>query len=196
MRISLALLLVLAVAVAALALARDEEPVASDTSSITLVGDSLNVGIDPYLRELLPGWRVDSHDRVGRTTSDGVERLRELDGTLAPVVAVSLGTNDPDGTEAEFRTLVDEAIELVGSERCLLWATIVRGGTTRTGFDRVLEDAASAHSNLRLVEWAEMVAGDDSLLAADLVHGTSEGYRRRAAETARAARACPQGAAG
>ncbi len=127
-------------------------------------------------------------------TGEGVERLRELGGKLAPVVVVSLGTNDPDGSETEFRRLVDEAIEIVGPDRCLLWATILRDGIARAGFDQILREASSAHPNVRLVEWSRMAVEDDSLLAADLVHGTPEGYRRRAQETASAARACDRGA--
>jgi hypothetical protein len=193
MRILLALLVAVAIAaLAALALARGEEPVASGTGAVTLVGDSLNVGMEPYLRESLSGWQIDAHDRVGRATSEGLERLRELDGTLAPVVVVSLGTNDADGSEAEFRELVAEAIRIVGPDRCLLWATIVRDGIGRTEFDLVLREARSAHPNVRLVEWARMVEEDDSLLGADLVHGTAEGYRRRAEETSRVARTCPR----
>ena len=194
MRISLALVLaVAALAVAALAVGRgDDRPAGSTIAAVTLVGDSLNVGTEPYLREALPGWRIDAHDRVGRTTREGVERLRALGGTLAPVVVVSLGTNDPDGSEGEFRRLVDEAIEIAGPGRCLLWATIVREGSGRTPFAIVLQEARAAHPNVRLVEWALMVAGDDSLLAADFVHGTPEGYRQRAEETARAIRACPE----
>jgi hypothetical protein len=121
-----------------------------------------------------------------------VEVLSALDERLAPVVVVSLGTNDPDGSEAAFRALVDEAIEIVGANRCLLWATIVRGGTGRGAFDRVLERASAAHPNVRLVPWAAMVEADAALLAADLVHGTADGYARRAEETARAVRACPE----
>lgn len=192
MRISLALVLVVAIAVATFAVARgDGQPRAGGNGAVTLVGDSLNVGIEPYLREALPGWRIDAHDRVGRPTSEGAERLRELDGQLAPVVVVSLGTNDPEGSEDEFRTLVNDALEIVGRDRCVLWATIVRDGTARTAFDVVLEEARSAHPNLRLVDWAAMVADDGALLAADNVHGTPDGYALRAEETARAARDCP-----
>jgi lysophospholipase L1-like esterase len=193
MRIFLVLILALAIAVAAVALARGRgEPSANATGAVTLVGDSLNVGTEPYLRDALPGWRVDAHDRVGRTTHEGVEVLGVLEERLAPVVVVSLGTNDPDGSEATFRALVEEAIEIVGSKRCLLWATIVRGGTGRDGFDLVLQRASAAHPNVRLVAWAAMVRDDASLLAADLVHGTADGYARRAEETARAVRACPE----
>ncbi len=193
MRISLVLILALTIAVAAVALTRGRgDPSVNATGALTLVGDSLNVGTEPYLRDALPGWRVDAHDRVGRTTLEGVEVLRVLEERLAPVVVVSLGTNDPDGSEATFRALVDEAIEIVGAKRCLLWATIVRGGTGRDGFDLVLEQASAAHPNVRLVAWAAMVRDDASLLAADLVHGTADGYARRAEETARAVRTCPE----
>ena len=191
MRISLALVLAAAIAVATFSVARgDERPVRRTTGALTLVGDSLNVGTEPYLREALPGWRIDAHDRVGRTTREGVERLRALRGALPRIVVVSLGTNDPDGSEGEFSRLVDEAIAIVGPRRCLLWATIVRDGTRRTPFANVLQEASAAHPNVRLVDWALMVAEDGSLLAADLVHGTPEGYRRRAEATARAARDC------
>ena len=196
MRLSLSLLLlaVAAGAVVLLATGEEDDAVANDTGSLTLVGDSLNVGTDSWLREELPGWDVDAHDRVGRTTEEGIDVLRERARALAPVVVVSLGTNDSDGTEGRFRELVDEAIELVGPDRCLVWATVYRGGE-RSGFDEILRDAAAAHDNVRLVDWAALVAESPELLASDGVHGTPEGYARRAAETARVVRACPGGGA-
>ena len=193
MRITLALVLAAAIAVAIVVARHGDESSPTDTGAVTLVGDSLNVGIEPYLAKELPGWRVDAHDLVGRATPEGLDQLRALRRSLAPVVVVSLGTNDADGTEAEFRTLVDDAIAVVGPNRCLVWATVVRDGTPRTGFNRALEDARSAHSNVRLVEWAALVGDDGELLAGDLVHGTPEGYAQRAEETARAIRDCPGG---
>jgi lysophospholipase L1-like esterase len=191
MRLTLALVLAAAIALAVLAARREGDGSGATTKgAVTLVGDSLNVGIEPYLAKELPGWQVDAHDQVGRATREGVEELRARRSSLAPVVVVSLGTNDADGTEAEFRALVDDAIELVGAQRCLVWATIVRDGEERDDFDRVLRNASDAHPNVRLVEWASLVADDESLLALDRVHGTPEGYARRAEETARAIRDC------
>jgi len=192
MRLSLALVLAIAVGVAAFAVLRDDDGAPQDTGSVTLVGDSLNVGIEPELGKLLPGWQIDAHDRVGRATPEGIEELRRRDRRLAPVVVISLGTNDPDGSEREFRRLVDEAIDVVGPHRCLVWATIVRDGAARTGFNHELEEARSEHRNVRLVDWATLVAGNPELLAADAVHGTPEGYERRAEEAADAIRGCPE----
>jgi hypothetical protein len=198
MRLSLSFLLlaVAAAVVVVLVTGEEEDAAADDTGALTLVGDSLNVGTDPRLREKLPRWDIDAHDRVGRTTAEGIEVLRDRGGALAPVVVVSLGTNDPDGTEADFRELVEEAVEIVGPGRCLVWATVARGGEERAGFNEVLRDAASAHGNVRLVEWASLVEESPELLEFDLVHGTPDGYARRATETARTIRTCPdQGAA-
>jgi len=163
---------------------------ASGPGALTLVGDSLNVGIEPYLRQALPDSRIEAFDLVGRGTPDGIDALRRLRGTLAPVLVVSLGTNDPEGTEPRFRVLVDEALELAGDDTCVVWATIVRDGAARTGLNEVLVAAQGRHPNLRLVEWAAMVEDDPGLLASDLVHGTPEGYARRASATARVVRAC------
>src|SRR6478735_1058330 len=170
--------LVLTVFLAALAVAlgvvivwaRGESTV-EKAGTVTLVGDSLNVGIEPYLADALPGWGIDAHDRVGRSTVEGVAELERLRGRLGRVVVVSLGTNDADGSEPAFVRLVGRALEIVGPNRCLVWATIVRAGVERTGFDEVLRRTADGEGDVRLVEWARMVDEDPSLLAADAVHG-------------------------
>ena len=189
MRLPLALVIAVAIAAPALfVVTRDERT--QGASAATLVGDSLDVGTEPYLRSELRGWKVDVHDRVGRPTAEGVEVLRALGGRLSPIVVVSLGTNDADGTEAAFRRLVDEALEAAGPETCVVWVTIVRDGEPRHGFNDVLVEAAETHANLHLVDWASLVESDPTLLAGDLVHGSPFGYARRAQETARVVREC------
>jgi len=194
MRRSLLVSLAVAIALAAFLLTRDDDAATTSATPVTLVGDSLNVGIEPYLGDAFHGRTVDPHDLVGRATAEGVDVLARLGPRLAPVVVVSLGTNDADGTEPEFRALVDRAADLVGADRCLVWATIVRDGSPRASFNEILADTASAHRNVRLVDWVSIVAEDPELLASDAVHGTPEGYRRRAEATARAVEACPPGA--
>lgn len=191
MRLSVALVVAIAIAVAVYVGTRDHADPATAAGTVTLVGDSLNVGIEPYLARELPGWRIDTHDRVGRATLEGIEELRRLGVRLAPVVVVSLGTNDPDGTEDEFHRLARTAVSIVGPDRCLVWATVLRDGRPRTGFNRVLHEASANNMNVRLVDWAAMVADDARLLEGDLVHGTPDGYARRARETAAVVRACP-----
>jgi hypothetical protein len=190
MRTILVLLVVAGVvAVGVTVVVRGGDDAGGRTGAVTLVGDSLNVGIEPYLADALAGWRIETDDEVGRGTPAGVEVVRALGTRLSPTLVVSLGTNDPPGTEAAFRSLVGETLELAGKGRCVVWLTVF-AAEPRDDFNRVLQEAADANRNLHLVEWASMVEDEPALLAADGVHGTAEGYRRRAEAVADGVREC------
>ena len=156
--------------------------------SVTTLGDSLNVGSEPYLDEELEGWDVAHHNQNGRRTDEGIAELRALGRNVAPVVVVSLGTNDFDSDSATFSRQVDELLELAGPRRCVIWATIWFGGPHE--FNDVLADAARRHPNLELADWAALVEEAPELLAADGIHASPEGYARRAEQAARIAERC------
>jgi lysophospholipase L1-like esterase len=158
--------------------------------SVTLVGDSLNVGIEPYLEEALAGWEIEADDVVGRSSAAGLERLRAHAGGLGRYVVVSLGTNDPVGAVDDFRATVAEALRLAAGS-CVVWAAIRRDGDAYEPFNDVLRAAATGRPALRLVDWPAMVAAHPAWLVSDGVHGTPEGYRARAQAVLDAMRACP-----
>jgi lysophospholipase L1-like esterase len=161
----------------------------SAVGTLTTVGDSLNVGIQPYLDEDLGGWSVDHHDQGGRRTQEGIDELQALGRDLGQVLVVSLGTNDFDGDPTTFRRQVEEVVARAGPRRCVIWTTIWLGDGPHE-FNDVLRGSAALHSNLHLVDWAAMVEEEPGLLAPDGVHGTPDGYARRAEEIARVARGC------
>jgi lysophospholipase L1-like esterase len=186
-------LLIVAVAVGALIVARrhgDSHP--SQTSgTVSMLGDSLNVGVEPYLDDALgKGWTVVTDDQVGRRSAEGIGELEAGRLALGSHVVVSLGTNDTPGTAATFRNDVQRVLRLVGRSRCVVWATIWRDGAPSDSFNDVLRDAASANHRLRLVEWAEMVRQHPQWLASDGLHGNELGYRERARAIADAVRDC------
>ena len=156
--------------------------------SVTTLGDSLNVGIEPDLDRELEGWDVSHHNQSGRRTQEGIAELRALGSDVAPVVVVSLGTNDFDSSSATFRRQVDELLELAGPRRCVIWATIWFDGPHE--FNDVLADAARRHPNLELADWAALVEQEPELLSSDGIHGSPEGYARRAEQAARIAERC------
>ena len=96
--------------------------------AVSLLGDSLNLGMEPALQEALPGWVFNADDVVGRGTATGLQRLRATGPSLAPYVVVSLGTNDPSTALDAFRTDVADALRIAGPNRCVVWATIPRDG--------------------------------------------------------------------
>jgi lysophospholipase L1-like esterase len=158
-------------------------------SSVTLLGDSLNVGIEPYLGDRLDGWTIRTDDVVGRSGPQGLAELTALDGGLAPIVVVSLGTNDEQTDAAGFRDMVEGVLAQAGPKRCVVWSTVWRNGPN-LAFNEVLRDAARRHPNLEVADWAGLVGGNPELLAPDGVHGTPEGYTRKAEQVARMVERC------
>ncbi len=157
--------------------------------TVSLVGDSLNVGVEPYLQEELHRWQISADDVVGRSTPDGIERLRAQRASLGSYVVVSLGTNDPIGAVDAFRANVAETLRIAGAERCVVWATIHRDDYEP--FNQILRDASAGNRNLRLVEWTSMIRAHPDWLAADGIHATPEGYKARAKAIVDSMRTCP-----
>jgi lysophospholipase L1-like esterase len=178
--------------VAAAAIAREQtrvhRPTALPVSAVSLVGDSLNLGTEPPLRDALPRWMLRTDDVVGRSTAIGLERLRAA--TLAPYVVISLGTNDPVAEVDAFRAAVAEALQIAGPTRCVIWPTIHRDGNAYDPFNDVLRAASRRNRNLRLIEWAHMIDKHPDWLAYDGIHGSPDGYAARAEAVVAAMRSC------
>jgi len=185
-----ALLVTVALGVLVLVRHSDRPAASAARGTVTLVGDSLNVGVERYLPDALPGWTIVANDMVGRSTPQGIAELEAGKPKLSSHVVVSLGTNDPPTAVSAFRDDVARVLALVGPNRCVAWATIYRDGAPNDAFNAVLHDAARANQRVRLVEWAEMVQEHPEWLAGDGLHGNETGYRERARAVADATRGC------
>lgn len=164
-------------------------PGTASGTSVLLIGDSLGLGIQPYLSGLLPGWSVTSDSRTGRPLTEGMERWRAERGRAA-VSAFSLFTNDgPTNTSA-----LDAAVRESAANGCAVWATIVRppqGGTSYKAANQLLVRLAQElPGRVVLVPWAETVAANPGLVGSDGVHATTQGYQQRAQLYAQAIQAC------
>lgn len=184
--------LLFVVAIGALVVVRNPlSPTATASrGTVTLIGDSLNVGIEPYVPDALPGWKIVANDEVGRVTPQGIAELEAGRPVLSNYIVVSLGTNDPPSEVEAFRKDVARFLRLVGPNRCVVWATIWRDERPNDAFNDVLRDAAKANRRVSLVEWAEMVEQNPALLASDRLHGSEDGYRERARKVAAAVEGC------
>jgi lysophospholipase L1-like esterase len=151
-------------------------PAVVSTGPVFLLGDSLTVGVEPYLAALLPGRRVSFDAKVGRTTDQGVAIVKANPSELAPTVVVGLGTNDQT-TAAEFAQNVDEMMALLGNRR-VLWVNLARNGYS--DFDAVLVAATEKYQNLELVDWASTYYSHPKVQATDGIHATEAGYQLRA----------------
>ena len=146
------------------------------------VGDSLGEGTKPYLPGALPGWKVSQSVSTSRFLPEGVSIVRNRGG-LPAVIVFALGTNDdPHNVEPAFATR---------SSRCSRSPARPAASSSPTSSARRSAAPATPAStarwttspsttdNLRVADWAGLVARNRGWLAGDGSHVNATGYQAR-----------------
>jgi lysophospholipase L1-like esterase len=182
----------LALVIALLLIAVPAAAQAAMPSPVLVVGDSLAVGMRPFLGAMLEPGEVVWDARSGRTTPEGLVRLRARLREVTPqTVVISLGTNDgPD--PARFAGRIQRALQAIPISACIVWADINR--PPRKGgyhaLNHVLEQAAAKDPRVVLVHWDRAVLRGTVALP-DGLHPDAPGFRYRSLMIAGAvARGC------
>ncbi len=157
---------------------------------LQVIGDSLAVGMDPAIRNNLPGWHVSTDARIGRPLAEGMAHYGA--GGHPKVVAMSLFTNDDpqnlDALQSALNRTWHDASDRGG---CVIWATIWRPQFNYAAANRMIRNFAADHPhNVRLVDWNAVVAANPSYVGQDNVHGTANGWGWRGRAYANAAKSC------
>lgn len=193
----LALASLLAVLATAFADARADSLDGVAEPDVLVVGDSLAVGTQPFLSELLAGRNLVADVRNGITTPQGLRMLRMSLRHMTPrTVVVSLGSND-GGDPRRFADRLHRFLALLPSDTCVVWSTIIRPprkGPYRA-LNRVLHKAKKQEPRLVVVDWEHAVTGGAVHLR-DGLHADEDGYRYRGSMIAQAVNGgCPARAA-
>ena len=148
--------------------------------TVLVVGDSLAVGMKPYLTPLLAPNAVVWDARSGRTTPQGLVRLRARLRQVRPrAVVISLGTND-GSDPARFTERISKALRAIPPGACVVWADVYR--PARKGpyhaLNTALRAQAGRHHRLAVVDWHEAVARHVVRLP-DGLHPDSAGFAYR-----------------
>jgi lysophospholipase L1-like esterase len=177
----LAALALIALAVCGAANAR----VGGATRHLYVDGDSIAYGTDLFLAKYLRGWTIAASVDVSRHTYQGVATIESMQrtGTLPYVVVVNLGTNDDPRAVRQFRSYVLRVTRAAGSERCVIWATIVRppyAGVSYDGLNDVLFKVAARNTSFHVFDWRPLARAHPAWFGSDGVHPSIPGYRVRA----------------
>ncbi len=167
-------------------------------AEVVVAGDSLAVGMRPFLGAMLPTNDVSWAAESGITTPRGLQKLRSALRLLPrppDQLVVSLGTNDgPD--PVRFRARIRRVLSVVPPGTCVVWPDIVR--PPRKGRYAALNRAlrAEARSDLRLnvIDWSLAVRSGRVVLP-DHIHPGPTGFRYRSAMVRTALQRCPTQAA-
>ena len=159
----------------------------ADPAQVLIVGDSLAVGMRPFLGDMITDRRVTFDARAGWTTPQGMEALR-LDLTqFAPQsFVISLGTNDGSDPSV-FADRIRRIMRELPPYSCVVWPSIIRPKRKGAyeGLNVELRKAARRDPRLTVIDWDRMVMKGTVALR-DGIHPDEDGYRFRAWVTAAA----------
>ncbi|MCL1810567.1 MAG: acetyltransferase [Clostridiales bacterium] len=132
---------------------------------ITVIGDSLMVGIGPYLAEQLPGVTVEA--KKSRQMEQAPELIASLKqaGLLKQYVVIELGTNGPF-TEGQLIKVIDS---LAAAEKIIFINTRVPR-QWETAVNETFEKVLPPYSNAVLIDWYSASSGHDEYFYDDGVH--------------------------
>ncbi len=177
---------------------------AADEPSVFEVGDSLSVGMQPYLpgAAMAHGWaavQIDAHISRGvrsRVPSDphtgvsAVAALRAAHGEPAAWI-VALGANDSGVPPSQHAALIREMLDAIGREHPVMWVNVYlpRYPQRQQWWNAALTQvAAERPDQLVVFDWASIAATRSGISAPDRVHLTTTGYRQMAEAVAGASR--------
>ncbi|WP_027094269.1 acyltransferase family protein [Cohnella thermotolerans] len=137
---------------------------------ITVIGDSVILGVKPYLEKLLPGIVVDGE--VGRQLSAAHEAVdaHSAAGDLGDLVILELGTNG-SFSKKKLTALLDS----LGPDRRILLVNTRVPRKWQDSVNDMLKEAASDYDNATLVDWYASSEGKDEYFGEDGVHLTRTG---------------------
>lgn len=139
---------------------------------VTVIGDSVILGVEPYLKELLPEITVDG--KVGRQMSQAKKVIAELKakGTLGDHVILELGTNGPFNKEQLRKVLTS----LSESKQVFVVTTRVPKGWQDT-VNSTIKDVVPEFDNAKVVDWYAASEGKENYFYKDGVHLKPDGSR-------------------
>jgi hypothetical protein len=155
-------------------------PAGAAGGPVLVLGDSLAVGLRPFLADMVGGREVVWDARTGRTTPQGMARLRaDLAQVTPATVVVSLGTNDGSDPN-RFASRMQRVLLALPPTACVVWPAIYR--PPRKGpyeaLNRVLRRQAQRDPRLVVPRWDVVVLRGEVRLP-DGLHPDPFGFRHR-----------------
>ncbi|RJE87778.1 hypothetical protein D3P07_15900 [Paenibacillus sp. 1011MAR3C5] len=152
--------------------AKHSESASIDGEGVTVIGDSVIVGVEPYLKEKLPKATVDG--KVGRQMSQASKLIDELSAKeeLGDRIIIELGTNGPFSKD-QLRSILTSLAE---AKQVLVVTTRVPKGWQDT-VNSNIKDVVGEFENAKVVDWYAASEGKEDYFYKDGVHLKPDGSR-------------------
>ena len=146
-------------------------PVALSELKVTMIGDSIGVGVGPYVKKLLP--QLDNHSKECRQFYEAKGIVQQLlqSGSLAETVVIELGTNGPI-KESDMRAL----IELM-SDRKVVFVNCQLPKAWGVSDNMTIAKVTADYPNTIIADWYSASLDKSGYLYSDKVHPTVTGAK-------------------
>ena len=140
-------------------------------TSITAIGDSVLINVDPFIREFNPNLYLDAE--VGRQMTDGPKALQDIKNKngLGNIILVSLGSN---GTLSE-QNMLD--ILNISEGRKVFFVNTINSQSWEGPINARIKKFCDENQNAYMVDWYKFAKEKANLFAKDMVHPEVEGSK-------------------
>jgi hypothetical protein len=137
---------------------------------VTFIGDSIGIGVAPYLKKYYPDMVVDAKVSRQFYEAKGIIKSLMQSGKLASTVVIELGTN---GTvkESDLRAVID----LLGSDRKIVFVNVQVPRSWCAGDNKTFAKVIPEFSNTVIADWYTASVNHSNYFASDKVHPSKTG---------------------
>jgi len=149
------------------------QPTTAEPPSVWAIGDSIMVGAEPHMRELVSD--IDLDAEAGRSVATGIEVLEaKIAGGDAPEVLVfALGTN-----AGASQDQIDEVMNLSSGVEEVIFVNVTVPRDWEEPTNAAMADAVARHAGATLVDWNTESRSQDRWFRADGFHPNETGSQR------------------
>ena len=140
--------------------------------NVTLIGDSLTVGLEPYFASLVPNATING--KIGRQASEGFSILKDMssNGTLGDVIIIELGTNGPFDIQS-----ARDMLNIIGTDKEVFWVNTYGPGLSwYNDSNAVISQICNEYDNVTLIDWASYGQSHTGYYGEDGIHLYGTGY--------------------
>ena len=150
-------------------------PLPPGANSVFVLGDSVLISPEPYVRAALSGWVV-TYDAYGsRRLPQGIQVLKARRSEIGRVVVIMLG-NNYIASEGSFADQIDQAMRVLRGTSRVVWLTVAEKWPSRVTINQAIRAAASRWPTIVVGDWAPIIAAHPEY-AYDQLHLAPDGRR-------------------
>lgn len=129
-------------------------------NSVMVIGDSVLLGTARTIPLSMSHWVV-TYDAVGsRRLAQAIDHIAARRHEIGEAVVIHLGNNYIEGERGGYANQIEEVMGLLWFVPRVVWVTVAEVNVGRDQINAAIREAATRWPNMRVAEWAPMIAAN------------------------------------